>query len=71
MMIFLFPWLIAHCPNAAVYFTTSNGDKETPGFPPIVPLIPEMLFMSAKIGAFCGCKFMQNGWLLQVHFGIK
>jgi hypothetical protein len=47
-MIFLLPSVIAHSPNAAVYFTTSNGVRDSPGFPPIVPLIPEMLLINAK-----------------------
>ncbi|MFM1794295.1 MAG: hypothetical protein RL642_680, partial [Bacteroidota bacterium] len=57
-----------HCPNAAVYFTTSKGDNDSLGFPPIVPLIPDILLMSAKIGAFCGCKFTQIQRLMQVLF---
>jgi hypothetical protein len=32
-----------------VYFTTSNGVSDSPGFPPIVPLIPEMLLINAKL----------------------
>jgi len=48
MIIFLLPSAITHSPKAAVYFTTSNGDSDSPGFPPIVPLIPEMLLINAK-----------------------
>ena len=40
-------------PKAAVYITTSNGERDSPGFPPIVPLIPEMLLISAT-GEFLG-----------------
>jgi hypothetical protein len=40
---------MAHAPKAAVYFTTSNGLSDSPGFPPIVPLIPEMLLINAKL----------------------
>jgi membrane-associated phospholipid phosphatase len=45
---------MAHCPNAAVYFTTSNGESDSPGNPPIVPLMPDILFISAKVNFFCG-----------------
>ena len=31
-----------------MYFTTSNGVRDSPGFPPMVPLIPEMLLINAK-----------------------
>jgi hypothetical protein len=48
-MIFLLPSAIAHSPKAAVYFTTSNGVSDSPGFPPIVPRIPEMLLINAKL----------------------
>ncbi len=62
MMIFLFPPLIAHCQKAAVYFTTSKGDSDSPGFPPMVPLIPDILFMSDKLGAFVGANLRKiNG----------
>ncbi len=36
-------------PYAAAKFTMSTGVKFSPGFPPIVPLIPEMLFINATI----------------------
>ena len=34
-------------PNAAVNFTMSNGVRLSPVFPPIVPLIPDILFINA------------------------
>jgi hypothetical protein len=34
-------------PKAAVNFTISTGDKQSPGLPPIVPLIPDIDFISA------------------------
>lgn len=43
---------MAHCPYAAVYFTTSSGESDSPGNPPIVPLMPEILFISAKVKFF-------------------
>lgn len=49
MTIFLLPLDKANCPYAEVNFTTSMGDKDSPGFPPIVPLIPDMLLISATI----------------------
>ena len=45
--IFLFSAEINFRPNAAVYFTMSNGDKVSPGFPPIVPRMPEILLINA------------------------
>lgn len=36
-------------PNAAVNLTTSTGVRDVPGAPPIVPLIPEMLFINDTI----------------------
>jgi hypothetical protein len=38
----------AHAPNAEVNFTISSGVKPSPAAPPIVPLIPEIDFMSVK-----------------------
>jgi hypothetical protein len=29
-------------PKAAVYFTTSRGERPSPGAPPMVPRMPEM-----------------------------
>ncbi len=34
-------------PNAAVNFTTSMGVNDSPGCPPMVPLMPEMLLINA------------------------
>ena len=39
-------------PYAAVKRTTSSGLKVSPGLPPIVPLIPEMLLINAIIHSF-------------------
>jgi hypothetical protein len=36
-------------PNADVNFTISKGDKVSPGLPPIVPLMPEMLLINATV----------------------
>ena len=33
--------------KAAANFTISTGERLSPGFPPIVPLIPEIDFISA------------------------
>jgi hypothetical protein len=38
--------------NAAVNFTISMGVKLFPGLPPIVPLIPDMLLISATLYFF-------------------
>lgn len=46
-MILLFPPEIAHWPKAAAYLTTSNGESDSPGFPPIVPLMPDILLINA------------------------
>jgi hypothetical protein len=35
--------------------TTSSGESDSPGFPPIVPLIPEMLLINAT-GEFLACQ---------------
>ena len=43
---------MAHCPYAAVYFTTSNGESDSPGNPPIVPLIPDILLINVKVKFF-------------------
>ena len=37
-------------PKAEVNFTTSSGDKFSPGFPPIVPLIPDIDFIKDTSG---------------------
>jgi hypothetical protein len=43
-------WLSTNIdPKAAVNFTTSIGDSVSPGFPPIVPLIPDMLLINATM----------------------
>jgi hypothetical protein len=42
-------WLLKEAANAAVNFTMSNGVRFCPGLPPIVPLIPEILFISATL----------------------
>jgi hypothetical protein len=39
-------------PKEAVYFTTSSGDNVSPDLPPIVPLIPEILFINATLQEF-------------------
>src|ERR1700722_515824 len=39
-------------PKAAVNLTTSSGERVSPGFPPIVPLIPEMLLINATDACF-------------------
>src|ERR1700722_2833848 len=39
-------------PKAAVNLTTSSGDRVSPGFPPIVPLIPEILLINATDSCF-------------------
>ena len=44
---FLFPAMILQ--NAAVNFMMSGGVKLFPGSPPIVPLIPDMLLISATL----------------------
>jgi hypothetical protein len=45
---FLLPvFLTSQDPKADVNLTISSGDKESPGFPPMVPLIPEILFINA------------------------
>lgn len=36
-------------PNDAVYLTTSRGESVSPGLPPIVPRMPEMLLINATI----------------------
>ena len=41
-------FLSIHVPYAAVYFTISTGVSPSPGFPPIVPLIPEIDLISAN-----------------------
>jgi SAM-dependent methyltransferase len=46
-------------PKAEVNFTTSTGDKDSPGFPPIVPLMPEMLLINATCQCF-GPKFSRE-----------
>lgn len=52
---------MAHAPKAAVYFTTSKGLSDSPGFPPIVPLIPEMLLINAKLMIFKDAKLQNKG----------
>jgi NADH:ubiquinone oxidoreductase subunit H len=48
IIIFLLaPSLINKVPNAAVNFTISTGVRLSPVFPPIVPLIPEILLINA------------------------
>jgi hypothetical protein len=34
-------------PKAALNLTVSRGDKVSPGLPPMVPLMPEMLLINA------------------------
>jgi len=36
-------------PNAAVNFTMSMGDSVSPGLPPMVPRIPDMLLINATV----------------------
>jgi hypothetical protein len=60
-------------PKAAVYITTSNGERDSPGFPPIVPLIPEMLLISAT-GEFLGCQIYKKkmvSWIKLNNSAIK
>jgi hypothetical protein len=40
--------LMAHVPKAEVNFTISTGVKPSPAAPPMVPLIPEIDFISVK-----------------------
>jgi hypothetical protein len=35
-------------PKAAAYLTTSNGDKVSPGLPPMVPRIPAIDFINVN-----------------------
>jgi hypothetical protein len=44
-------------PYAAANFTISTGVRLSPGFPPIVPLIPEMLFINDKAIILRGQKY--------------
>ena len=52
IIIFLLLPDIAHCPKADAYRTISSGESDSPGFPPIVPLMPEMLLISANFNEF-------------------
>jgi len=61
LILLLFSAEISLLPNAAVYFTMSNGESVVPGFPPIVPLIPEMLLINATGEIFRYAKLQKKG----------
>ncbi len=46
-ILLLVVFFCSNMPKAAVYLTTSSGDSVSPGFPPMVPRMPEMLFINA------------------------
>jgi 2-polyprenyl-3-methyl-5-hydroxy-6-metoxy-1,4-benzoquinol methylase len=48
-------------PNAAVNFTTSIAVSASPGFPPIVPLMPDILLINATETIFRGAKIQVSG----------
>jgi hypothetical protein len=41
-------------PKAAVNFTISTGDRFSPGIPPIVPRMPDMLLINATVVSYFG-----------------
>jgi hypothetical protein len=43
---------LIHVPNPAVHSTMSTGVRFVPGFPPMVPLIPEIDFISVNLSIF-------------------
>jgi len=55
-------------PKAAVNFTMSRGVRLSPGVPPMVPLIPEILFISANtFGLWFGRqKYVKRNYALPV-----
>ncbi len=51
--IFEFPdFSITQLPKAALYFTMSMGVRPSSGLPPIVPRIPEIDLIRAKVCSF-------------------
>jgi hypothetical protein len=54
-----FPFSSNQLPKAAANLTTSSGVKLSPGFPPIVPRIPEILLINATFSRFS--KYKNNG----------
>jgi hypothetical protein len=49
-----------HVPNAAANFTTSTGVNASPGFPPIVPRIPEIDFIKVTVKKFAKCTIYEE-----------
>jgi hypothetical protein len=54
------PFCNNHAPKAAVHSTMSCGVRLVPAAPPMVPLIPEMDFINAKLIVFCFAAKISN-----------
>ena len=67
---FLFFDVMMLLPKAEVYKTTSNGESDSPGFPPIVPLIPDMLLINAT-GEFLGSQIYKKKMVSSIKLGIS
>ena len=67
---FLFFDVMMLLPKAEVYITTSKGERDSPGFPPIVPLIPEILLINAT-GEFLGSRIYKKNMVSSIKLGIS